>query len=72
MHFSVDFFRSDMELHPILEVGDEPLLNLWYVVSCAGPPCPRVGQACVFDEDENNLIVIGGADPSATYSDIFR
>ena len=61
-----------MELHPILDVGDEPSLNLWYVISCADPPCSRVGQACVFDRDSSRLFVVGGADPSTTYNDVCR
>ena len=61
-----------MELHPILEAGGKPLSNLWYVLSSGSSPCPRVGQACVYEENNKNLFVIGGADPSATYNDVFR
>ena len=61
-----------MELHPILDLGHEPLFNLWYVISCPDAPCCRVGQACAFDQRTNCLFVIGGADPSTAYNDIFR
>lgn len=60
-----------MELHPILEKGDEPSCNLWYVLSASGAPSCRVGQACTFDAD-CCLYVIGGADPSTAFSDCFR
>ena len=66
------FLATVMELHPILDVTDEPLCNLWYVVSCADPPCPRVGQACVFKEDDHSIYILGGADPSTTYNDVFK
>ncbi|XP_076823041.1 rab9 effector protein with kelch motifs-like isoform X1 [Clavelina lepadiformis] len=61
-----------MELHPILESGQEPKSNLWYVISSLNAPSPRVGQSCVFIHKTHSINIIGGADPSTTHDDIFR
>ena len=61
-----------MELHPIIEPGDRPLFNLWYVVSSINPPSQWVGHACGFQKENNKFYVLGGADPSGTYDDIYR
>nr|XP_039268948.1 rab9 effector protein with kelch motifs-like [Styela clava]XP_039268949.1 rab9 effector protein with kelch motifs-like [Styela clava] len=66
-----------MDLHPILECGDNPTNGLWYVVSPDKSPESRVGQACVARTSQQSngadeIIAIGGANPSATFSDVYR
>lgn len=64
-----------MEIHPILECGDAISPGLWYVISSANSPQARVGMACVARK-ENDLLseiyVLGGANPSCTFSDIYK
>lgn len=65
-----------MEIHPILECGDRPSADLWYVISPDKNPQSRVGQACVARNNSTNgtheILTIGGANPSATFSDVYR
>lgn len=65
-----------MEIHPILECGDTISHGLWYVISSEHSPQARVGMACVTRKDENDqlseIFVLGGANPSCTFSDIYK
>lgn len=65
-----------MDFHPILEKGDEPSPGLWYVISSPNPPSPRVGQACTCsrssEDDGSHLYILGGADPSTTYKQVYK
>lgn len=65
-----------MELHPILECGENVSKGLWYVVSSGTSPESRVGQACIARTKETSgtdeVLAIGGANPSATFADVYR
>lgn len=65
-----------MEVHPILECGDGISHGLWYVISSENAPQARVGMACVTRKGENDqsseIYVLGGANPSCTFCDIFK
>ncbi|XP_053722782.1 rab9 effector protein with kelch motifs isoform X2 [Synchiropus splendidus] len=62
-----------MELLPILDVLDSPKEGLWYSLVPAGSaPGVSVGHTCSFvpstDEGNGRIIIIGGADPSGSFS----
>jgi len=67
-----------MELHPYLENGCIPAPGLWHVLAATGePPVLRVGHVCVHignacTGSNGHLYVIGGANPSGTFSDTFK
>jgi len=65
-----------MEFHPLLEAGIVPRKLIWYVLAATGDaPILRVGHACVTvgatTETNGHLYVIGGANPSGTFSDVY-
>jgi Rab9 effector protein with kelch motifs len=65
-----------MEIHPLLEAGIVPNNSIWYVLAAAGnAPMMRVGHACVIvgstAETNGQLYVIGGANPSGAFSDVY-
>ena len=64
-----------MELHPILEQGNQPARDIWYVLSAFGnSPSARVGHTCthVPSHELNSagkLYVIGGANPDGAFAE---
>lgn len=65
-----------MELHPILEAKCCPNPGLWYVLSAFGEhPSERVGHTCTYvpgtDGSDGKVYVIGGANPSGPFADVF-
>lgn len=60
-----------MELHPILERGAVPSPGLWYVIPSCEDRCPtmRVGHTATQIGDK--IYVIGGANPSGSFSDVY-
>lgn len=65
-----------MEFHPYLESGTVPRDSLWYVLpTCGESPSMRVGHTCMqigATNDSNGYVfVLGGANPSGTYSDMY-
>ena len=65
-----------MELHPILEQGNRPTRNLWYVLSALGDsPSMRVGHTCTYvpshkpEGGSGKLYVIGGANPDGAFAE---
>lgn len=64
-----------MEFHPLLETDTVPGDSIWYVVASPGEaPAQRVGHCCVSvgttSDSNGRLFVIGGANPSGTFSDV--
>ncbi|KAK6194812.1 hypothetical protein SNE40_000361 [Patella caerulea] len=66
-----------MELHPILEKDTQPNSGLWYVLSALGDsPTMRVGHTCTYikgpdESSKGRVYVIGGADPSGSFGDVY-
>ena len=68
------------DFHPILEAGDSPRPNQWYVISPEGSdscsaPCQRVGACANFVEGENErgggrVLISAGAAPEGLCSNI--
>jgi len=67
-----------MDLLPYLEPGTVPSSHMWYVLSTSGiHPAVRVGHACIhipgtIPSSNGHVYVTGGANPSGTFSDVFR
>ena len=69
------------DFHPILDAGDNPRPNQWYVVSPEGSgscsaPCQRVGACANFVTDDSErggggrVLISAGAAPEGLCSDI--
>ena len=67
------------DFHPILEAGDNPRPNQWYIVSPEGSnlcsaPCQRVGACANFvtgeSEEGGRVFISAGAAPEGLCSDI--
>uniref|UniRef100_A0ABI7ZX08 Rab9 effector protein with kelch motifs n=1 Tax=Felis catus TaxID=9685 RepID=A0ABI7ZX08_FELCA len=68
--------QDTMKLLPVLGPGDKPRKATWYTLTPPGDsPCARVGHSCSYlppvgDAKRGKVFIVGGADPSRSFSDV--
>ncbi|XP_042819252.1 rab9 effector protein with kelch motifs isoform X2 [Panthera tigris] len=68
--------KETMKLLPVLGPGDKPRKATWYTLTPTGDsPCARVGHSCSYlppvgDAKRGKVFIVGGADPSRSFSDV--